>query len=51
MSVSTIDPATMNIRGRVEIVSYPERLVARLGAKQAAVGEMLERSVRRTPRV
>ena len=39
-----IDPATMNVRGRVEIVSYPERLMARLGANQAAIGEAIERS-------
>jgi paraquat-inducible protein B len=38
------EPKTMNIRGRVEIVSYPERLIARLSPKQAAVGETLERS-------
>ena len=37
-----IDPATMNIRGRVEIVSFPERLVARLGAHKAAIGKMFE---------
>ena len=37
-----IDPATMNIRGRVEIVSFPERLVARLGANKAAIGKMFE---------
>jgi paraquat-inducible protein B len=40
-----VDPATMNIRGRVEIVLFPERLVARLNAKQTAVGETIERSV------
>ena len=45
-----IDPATMRIRGRVEIVSYPERLVARLSAKEAAVGKMLEQSVAAAPR-
>ena len=39
-----IDPATMRIRGRVEVVSYPERLVARLGSNRAAVGKMLEGS-------
>jgi paraquat-inducible protein B len=39
-----IEPATMNIRGRVEVVSYPERLVARLDLKQAAMGKMLEGS-------
>ena len=37
-----IDPATMHIRGRVEIVSFPERLVARLGANKAAIGKMFE---------
>ncbi len=41
-----IDPATRNIRGRVEIVTYPERLIARLSAKQAAAGEILEQSIR-----
>ena len=41
-----IDPATMNIRGRVEIVTYPERLIARLSPKQAAAGETIERSMR-----
>ena len=32
-SASSIDPATRNLRGRVEIVAYPERLVARLHRK------------------
>ncbi len=41
-----IDPAMMNLRGRVEIVSYPERLIARLNQKQAAVGKSFEQSVR-----
>lgn len=40
-----IDPATMNIRGRVEVVSYPERLVARLGPNKAIIGKMIEGSV------
>jgi paraquat-inducible protein B len=40
-----IAPATMNIRGRVEIVSFPERLVARLGANKAAIGKMFEGNV------
>jgi paraquat-inducible protein B len=39
-----INPATSSLRGRVEIVTYPERLVARLHAQQAAVGETLARS-------
>jgi paraquat-inducible protein B len=34
-----IDPARKSIRGRVQVVSYPERLVASLRATQAAVGE------------
>jgi len=41
-----VDPATMNLRGRVEIVTYPERLIARLSQKQAATGETIERSMR-----
>jgi paraquat-inducible protein B len=40
-----LDPATGNLRGRVEIVTYPERLVARLGAKQEVVAETIERSI------
>jgi len=40
-----IDPATMNIRGRVEVVSYPERLISRLSQKQAGVGKSLGGSV------
>ncbi len=42
-----LDPKTMSIRGRVEIVSYPERLVARLHAEQAATGEALARGNQR----
>lgn len=42
----TIDPKNFHIRGRVEIVSYPERLVARLNLKQAAVGEAMARSLK-----
>ena len=34
----------MSIRGRVEFVFFPERLIERLHAKQAAVGETIERS-------
>jgi paraquat-inducible protein B len=36
-----IDPATMTLRGRVEVVSYPERLVARLGPNKAVIGKMV----------
>lgn len=39
-----LDRATKGIRGRVAIVSYPERLVARLQQKQAAAGQALVRS-------
>ncbi len=38
-----IDPKTLALRGRVEIVAYPERLVARLHAQQTATGEALMR--------
>jgi paraquat-inducible protein B len=38
------DAATMKIRGRVEIVSYPERIVARLKAKQQATGQAIAHS-------
>ena len=40
-----IDPATLTLRGRVEFVFFPERLVARLNRKQAAVGEAMERNL------
>jgi paraquat-inducible protein B len=40
-----LDPKTMKVRGRVEIVSYPERLTARLNAKQAAAGRVIAASV------
>ncbi|MDH3445382.1 MAG: MlaD family protein, partial [Deltaproteobacteria bacterium] len=39
-----LDPATLRIRGRVEVVSFPERLVASLRAKQAAASGALIRS-------
>jgi paraquat-inducible protein B len=41
-----LDPATFNMRGRVEIVAFPERLVARLHAAQTAAGETLVQSER-----
>jgi paraquat-inducible protein B len=40
-----LEPKTMRLRGRVEIVFFPERLVARLSQKQAAVGETIEKSL------
>jgi paraquat-inducible protein B len=39
-----IDPTTLVLRGRVEIVAYPERLVARL--QTAAAGQELVRASR-----
>jgi len=39
-----LDPATQSLRGRVEIVAYPERLITLLQAQQAATGEVLARS-------
>jgi paraquat-inducible protein B len=39
-----LDPKSMNIRGRVEIVTYPERLIARLDAKESAVGKSMVQS-------
>jgi paraquat-inducible protein B len=41
-----INPATMNLRGRVELVFFPERLVARLNRKQEAIGETIEQSLK-----
>ncbi len=39
-----LDPTSSYLRGRVEIVSFPERLVARLSSQEAATGEALARS-------
>jgi paraquat-inducible protein B len=39
-----IDPGTSRIRGRVEVVAYPQRLIARLDARQAAMGQQLAQS-------
>ncbi len=41
-----LEPKTLRVRGRVEIVSYPERLVARLNQNQTAEGQALIRSER-----
>lgn len=41
------DPKTLTLRGRVDVVSYPERIVARLNRKQAAEGEAIELNVQR----
>jgi paraquat-inducible protein B len=42
-----MEPKTLRLRGRVELVAYPERLIERLQAKQAAAGEELMRSEQR----
>ncbi len=39
-----IDNATKSLRGRVEIVSFPERLLSRLDVKQAADGKAIAAS-------
>jgi paraquat-inducible protein B len=41
----TIDPKTMNARGRVEMVAFPERVVARLGPNKAAISKMVDGGV------
>jgi paraquat-inducible protein B len=39
-----LDPATLSIRGRVEVIFFPERIIAHLSQKQAAVSEIIVRS-------
>jgi len=39
-----LDPKTLILRGRVELVAYPERIVARLYARQTVVGEAIAHS-------
>ena len=41
-----IDPATFNMRGLVEVVAFPERLIARLHAAQVAAGKAMAGSER-----
>jgi paraquat-inducible protein B len=41
-----IEPKTMRLRGRVELVFFPERLIARLSQKQEALGETIEQSLK-----
>jgi len=41
-----IEPKTLRLRGRVELVFFPERLVARLNRKQEAIGETIEQSLK-----
>lgn len=43
-----LDPATLTLRGRVEIVAQPERIVARLSDRQVAVGEAIAHSDTKT---
>jgi paraquat-inducible protein B len=38
-----LDPATSSLRGRVEVVFFPERLIERLAQKQISVGDTLVR--------
>jgi paraquat-inducible protein B len=39
-----LNPATGSIRGRVEVATFPERLIARLNQQQAGTGEALAKS-------
>jgi len=39
-----LNPSTKALRGRVEIVTYPERLIGRLGQSQASLGQSLLKS-------
>jgi paraquat-inducible protein B len=39
-----IDPATLNVRGRVEVSSFPERLIGRLDSTQGALAKSLVES-------
>src|SRR5262249_20325901 len=39
------NPKTRNVRGRVEMVSYPERLIAHLKPQEKAAGELIKRSI------
>ncbi|HYB42152.1 MAG TPA: MlaD family protein, partial [Candidatus Methylomirabilis sp.] len=41
-----LDEKTLNIRGRVEIVTYPQRLVARLGRSQSTIGQTIQASAK-----
>jgi len=40
-----LDAATSQVRGRVEIVFFPELLIARLSGREAATGRRLEHSI------
>ena len=40
-----LDPKTMKVRGRVEFVSYPERLIAHLNLNQTAEGQAIIQSL------
>jgi paraquat-inducible protein B len=39
-----LDPATLTLRGRVEVAFFPERIITRLDQKQTSAGETLVRS-------
>jgi paraquat-inducible protein B len=41
-----IDPITRTLKGRVEVVSYPERLIERLGAREQKAAEAVEGNLR-----
>jgi paraquat-inducible protein B len=39
-----LDPVTLNIRGRVEVMFFPERIIAHLNQPQAAIGKTIAQS-------
>jgi paraquat-inducible protein B len=43
-----VDPKALRLRGRVEMVTYPERLLARLQGEQTAMAEDLAHSAQRS---
>jgi paraquat-inducible protein B len=43
-----LDPKTLSLHGRVEIVTYPDRVVARLQSAQTATGKDIVRSEQRS---
>ncbi|WP_295582346.1 MlaD family protein [uncultured Lamprocystis sp.] len=43
-----LDPVKLAVRGRVEVVAYPERIVARLQTQQSAAGQAIVQSEQAT---
>ena len=49
MSGLTFDPETLNLRPRVSIAIFPERLVSHLSSKDQAVGQAMGEEHREAP--